>query len=147
MRKIVIAVLLLLGAHLNLTALVPAAAGQGPPPWWVGGGVLWPFFLDTATLLPAGGIRDVLTPILGITAAVCLTLAAGALLGWIVPKAWLRPLVLAGVVTSVALQVVWISGWAVLPLAVDAVLLWAVLAARTPAVQAAPAQAAAKRAA
>ena len=56
-RRASILVLLLLGAHLNLTALVPAAAGQGPPPWWVGGGLLWPFFLDTATLLPAGGIR------------------------------------------------------------------------------------------
>lgn len=128
MRKTLVAVLLLLGAHLNLTALVPAAAGQGPPPWWVGGGVLWPFFLDTATLLPAGGFRDAITPLLGITTAVCLLLAAGALLGWIVPRTWLRPLVLAGVVASVALQLVWISGWAVLPLAVDAALVWAIWA-------------------
>ncbi len=130
MRKTLIAVLLLLGAHLNLTALVPAAAGQGPPPWWVGGGVLWPFFLDSATLLPGGGVRDVLTPILGITAACCLMLAAAALFGWIVPKAWLRPLVLAGVVASAALQLVWISGWAVLPLAVDAALVWITWAER-----------------
>ena len=84
-KKASILVLLLLGAHLNLTALVPAAAGQGPPPWWVGGGLLWPFFADTGTLLPAGGIRDVLTPMLGITAAVCLLLAACAFLGWLVP--------------------------------------------------------------
>ena len=125
-RRASILVLLLLGAHLNLTALVPAAAGQGPPPWWVGGGLCGRSSLDTATLLPAGGIRDVLTPLLGITAAVCLLLAAGALLGWIVPRSWLRGLVVTGAVTSIVLQVVWISGWAVLPLAVDLALLWAV---------------------
>ena len=126
-RRATILVLLLLGAHLNLTALVPAAAGQGPPPWWVGGGLLWPFFLDTATLLPAGGIRDVITPLFGITAAVCLLLAAGGLLGWIVPRSWFRGLVVAGIVASIVVQVIWISGWAVLPLAVDLALLWTVL--------------------
>ena len=47
--------LLLFAAHINLTALVPAAAGQAPPPWWVGGRLIWPFGLDTRTLLPAGG--------------------------------------------------------------------------------------------
>ncbi len=128
MRKIAAILVLLLGAHLNLTALVPAAAGQGPPPWWVGGGLLWPFFADTATLLPAGGVRDVLTPILGITAAVCLVLAACALLGWLVPGSWSRWLVVTGAVLSIVLQVVWISGWAVLPLAVDVALVWAVFA-------------------
>jgi len=125
-KKASILALLLLGAHLNLTALVPAAAGQGPPPWWVGGGLLWPFFADTGTLLPAGGIRDVLTPMLGITAAVCLFLAAGAFLGWLVPASWFRGLIVTGAVASIVLQVVWISGWAVLPLAIDAALLWLV---------------------
>jgi len=125
-KKASILVLLLLGAHLNLTALVPAAAGQGPPPWWVGGGVLWPFFADTSTLLPAGGIRDVLTPIIGIAAAVCLFLAAGAFLGWLVPASGFRGLVVTGAVASMVLQVVWISGWAVLPLAIDAAVLWLV---------------------
>ena len=130
LKKASILVLLLLGAHLNLTALVPAAAGQGPPPWWVGGGLLWPFFADTGTLLPAGGIRDVLTPILGITAAACLLLAAGALLGWVVPGSWFRWLIVTGAVTSIVVQVVWVSGWAVLPLVVDAALLWLVFARR-----------------
>lgn len=125
-KRASILVLLLLGAHLNLTALVPAAAGQGPPPWWVGGGLLWPFFLDTATLLPAGGTRDALTPLFGMAAGVCLLLAAGASLGWIVPRSWFRGLVVAGTVLSIVLQVLWISGWATLPLAVDVALLWSV---------------------
>jgi len=129
-KRISVIALLLLGAHLALTALVPAAAGQGPPPWWVGGGVLWPFFADTATLLPAGGIRDVLTPTLGITAAVCLVLAAGSCLGWVVPTSWFRGLVVTGAVASIVVQVVWISGWAALPLVVDAALLWLALGRR-----------------
>lgn len=128
MRKTAWILALLLGAHLNLTALVPAAAGQGAPPWWVGGGVLWPFFNDTSTLLPAGDLRDTLTPLLGIAAATCLLLAAGAILGWLVPEKWFRGLVVAGAVLSIALQVVWLSGWTVLPLLVDAALLWAVFA-------------------
>ncbi len=123
-----IVVLLLLGAHLNLTALVPAAAGQGPPSWWVGGGVLWPFFTDTSTLLPPGDLRDAVTPILGIAAAVCLLLAAAALLGLLVPAPWFMWLVVTGTVVSIVLQVVWFSGWTVLPLLVDAALLWTVFA-------------------
>ena len=122
-----IVVLLLLGAHLNLTALVPAAAGQGPPSWWVGGGLLWPFFTDTSTLLPPGGVRDTFTPILGIAAAACLLLAAGGLLGWLVPGSWFSWLVVTGTALSIVLQVFWLSGWTVLPLLVDAALLWTVL--------------------
>ena len=128
LKRVAILALLLLGAHLSLTALVPAGAGQGPPPWWVGGGILWPFFADTATLLPAGGIRDAFTPIFGITAAVCLLLATCALLGRVVPGSWFRGLIVAGAVASLVLQMVWISGWAILPLAVDGALLWLVFA-------------------
>jgi hypothetical protein len=123
-----ILVLLLLGAHLNLTALVPAAAGQAPPSWWVGGGLLWPFFADTTTLVPAGGLRDTLTPLLGIAAAACLLLAACALLGWVVPGPWFQGLVVAGAALSIVLQLVWLSGWTVLPLLVDVALLWTVVA-------------------
>jgi hypothetical protein len=121
---IAVLVLLLLAAQLNLTAIVPAAAGQGPPPWWVGGGLLWPFFADTKTLLPPGGALDTLTPILGITAATCFLLAAAALLGWWVPGAWFTWLIVVGAILSVALHVIWLSGWAVLPLVVAAALIW-----------------------
>lgn len=129
MRWIVL-LLLLFAAHINLTALVPAAADQAPPPWWVGGRVVWPFGLDTQTLLPAGGIVDTLTPVLGIASAVLFLMAAGALLHWIVPGSWLVGLIVAGAVCSLVLQVVWISPWAVLPLLVDGVLFWALLSAR-----------------
>ena len=130
--RVLILGLLLFAAHINLTALVPAAADQAPPPWWVGGRLVWPFGLDTHTLLPAGGAVDALTPILGIASAVFFLMAAGALLHWIVPGSWLGALIVAGAVCSLVLQVVWISPWAALPLLVDGVLLWALLSARVP---------------
>ncbi len=129
MSKMVWTLVLLLGAQVNLTALVPAAPGQTPPPWWVGGGLLWPFFSDTRTLLPRGDALNTLTPVLGIVAAACFLLAAAAVWGWLVPSGWIPWLVVVGAVSSIVLQVVWLSGWAVLPLLVDAVLLWSVFAA------------------
>ncbi len=126
MNKTIMIALLLLGAQVNLSALVPAAPGQAPPPLWVGGGFLWPFFSDTRTLLPAGALRDALTPILGAVAATLFLMAGAALLGWLVPASWIPWLVAAAAVCSVTLHVVWFSGWALLPLIVDAALLWSV---------------------
>ncbi len=123
---ILMLVLLLLGAQLNLTAIIPLAKGQAPPPWWVGGRLLWPFAADTRTLLPPGDALNTLTPILGIAAAVFFLLAAAALLHWLVPAQWFTWLIVAGAVCSVVLQIIWISPWAALPLLVDAALLWAV---------------------
>jgi hypothetical protein len=125
--RILIVLGLLLAAHLNLTALVPAKVGQAPPPWWVGGRVVWPFGLDTHTLLQGSSLTT-LTPLLGIASAAFFVLAAGAVLGWVVPTQWAVGLVVAGAACSLVLQVVWISPWAVLPLLMDGVLLWAALA-------------------
>jgi len=122
-------VLLLLGAQLNVTALVPAARGQAAPPWWVGGRVLWPFGLDTPTLLH-GDALTTLTPVLGIAAAAFFLMAAAALFHWGVPAAWFPWLLVAGAACSIVLQLVWISPWAVLPLLLDAALLWAVFGMR-----------------
>src|SRR3989337_2603168 len=43
---------LLLGAQLNLTAIVPLQPGGTPPPWWVGGRLIWPFAVETRTQGP-----------------------------------------------------------------------------------------------
>jgi hypothetical protein len=61
---------------------------------------------------------------------ICRERAAAALLGWAVPAAWFPWLVVAGALASIALHVIWISGWAVLPLLVAAALLWSVWGAR-----------------
>jgi hypothetical protein len=123
---IVILVLLFLGAQLNLTALVPLQTGDAPPPWWVGGRLLWPFGVETHTLLPPGDALNTLTPILAMASALCFLLAAAALLRWVVPGQWFPWFIVAGAVLSIALQVIWLSGWAVLPLLVDVALLWAI---------------------
>jgi len=123
---IIVLVLLLLAGQLNLTALVPLKAGEAPPPWWVGGRLIWPFAEETRTLLPQGELLSALTPILGITSAICFLMAAAALLGWWVPSQWFPWLIVIGAVASIVLQVIWFSPWAVLPLLLDVVLLWAV---------------------
>lgn len=123
---ILMLVLLLLGAQLNLTALVPLQAGDPPPPWWVGGRLLWPFAVETRTLVPPGDALNALTPILAIMSAILFLMAVAALLRRVVPGEWFRWLVVAGTALSIALQVIWFSGWAVPPLLVDVVLVWAV---------------------
>jgi hypothetical protein len=117
-------ILLLLAAQLNVTALVPLQAGGTPPPWWVGGRLLWPFAVETHTLIPSGDLLNTLTPILASASALFFLLAAAALLRWVVPGAWFQWLIVAGAVLSIVLQVIWLSGWAVLPLLVDVALLW-----------------------
>lgn len=124
---ILMLVLLLLGAHLNLAAIVPLQTGDPSPPWWVGGRLIWPFAVETRTLLPAGELLNTLTPILAFTSAIAFLLAAAIFLRWLPWKQWFRMFVIAGAALSIALQLIWFTGWAVLPLLVDIVLLWAVL--------------------
>ena len=120
-------VLLLLAPQLNLTALVPLQPDGTPPPWWVGGRLIWPFAVETNTLVPQGDLLNTLTPLLAVASGICFLLAAAALLRRFVPPRWFPPLVVGGAVLSIVLQVIWFSPWAVLPLLVDMVLLWAVL--------------------
>lgn len=125
---ILMLVLLLFAAHLNLTALVPLQPGDPSPAWWVGGRLIWPFAVETRTLLVQGDALNALTPLLAIASAICFLLAVAALMHWRVPEKWFRPLIVAGAVLSIMLQLIWISPWAVLPLLVDVALLWMVLA-------------------
>jgi len=123
---ILILVLLLLGAQLNLSGLVPLQVGDSAAPWWVGGRLLWPFGLETRTLLQ-GDLLNTLTPILAIASAIFFLMAAAALLRWRVPGEWFPWLSIAGAALSIVLQVIWFSGWAIFPLIVDIALLWIIL--------------------
>jgi hypothetical protein len=122
---ILILVLLLLGAQLNLSAIVPLQLGDSPAPWWVGGRLLWPFGLETRTLLQ-GDLLNTVTPILAIASTIFFLMAAAALLRWRVPGEWFPRLTAAGAGLSILLQVIWFSGWAIFPLLVDIALLWLV---------------------
>lgn len=121
----VMLILLLLGAHLNLTALVPLLPGDPPPPWWVGGMLFWPFDASTRTLI-RGDLLNTLTPILAISSAVLFLMAAAALLRRFVPAPWFPWLIASGAALSVVLQVIWFSGWAMFPILVNLALLWTV---------------------
>jgi hypothetical protein len=123
---ILVLVLLLLSAQLNLSGLVPLQAGDSAAPWWVGGRLLWPFAVETRTLLQ-GDLLNTVTPVLAISSAIFFLMAAAALLRWRVPAEWLPRLTIAGAVFSILLQVIWFSGWAIFPLIVDIALLWIIL--------------------
>jgi hypothetical protein len=123
---ILIFILLLLGAQLNLSGIVPLQVGDSPAPWWVGGRLLWPFAVETRTLLH-GNALDTLTPILAITSAILFLMAAATLLRWMIPEHWFPWLIVVGAILSVVLQVIWFTGWAILPLVLDFALLWSVL--------------------
>ena len=124
MKKIML-VLLLLAAHLNLTAIVPLQPGGSPPPWWVGGMLFWPFDMATRTLV-RGDLLGTVTPILAISSAILFLMAVAALLPRFVPESWFRPLTVVGVLLSFVLQIIWLSGWAIFPLLVNIALLWMV---------------------
>lgn len=121
-------VLLLLGAHLNLAALVPLQPGDPSPPWWVGGRLIWPYAVETRTLIPAGDLLNTLTPLLAFASAIAFLVAAAILLRWLSRRQWFRGLVVAGVLFSTVLQIIWFTVWAILPLLVNVALLWILFA-------------------
>jgi hypothetical protein len=125
---ILMLLLTLLGAHFSLTALVPLQPGDVPAPWWVGGRLLWPFAVETRTLIPVGNLLNSITPIIAISSGLLFLMAAAALLRWIVPAKWFRGLIIAGAVLAIPLQIIWFTKWAILPILVNLVLLWAVFA-------------------
>lgn len=118
--------LLLLGAQVNVSWFAMTPEGQAPPPWWVGGRLLWPYVQGSRTLIPQTGFGTLATVILAGGSALLFLLAAAALLRWWVPADWFAPLIVAGAVASIALQVIYIGVWAVFPILVDVALLWTV---------------------
>lgn len=87
---------------------------------------------DTRSWLPfIGGLPaqsgSIVTPILAGIAGLALLAAAASLLGWLVPVTWFRPLVIAAGAASILLYVLYIGPFAILPLALDALILWVLL--------------------
>jgi len=129
--KIIVLVLLFLAAHFSLTPFAPAKTGEAR--------FYWPFAAGTRSWLPwAGGLPSqsgsVLTPLLAGAAGLAFLAAAACLLGWAVPSGWFRPLVGVGLGASGLLYLLYAGPFALLPLALDAFMLWGLLAQRwTPA--------------
>jgi hypothetical protein len=112
------------------TARTPKNFMRGRKPGWMAyltltGRLIWPFAEETNTLL-SDDTLNTFTPILSITSALGFVLAAAALLRWRVPSQWFPWFIAAGAALSIVLQVIWFTGWSLLPLLVDIALLWAV---------------------
>lgn len=123
--RIVVIVLLVLAAHFSLTPFAPAPAGKGA--------FYWPFAADSKPWLGMiGGLprpsSRVVTPLLAGVAGLGFLAAALGLFGVIVPANWWQPLVVVASTASLLLYALYIGPWAVLPMAIDAALLWGVLA-------------------
>lgn len=124
MMRIIVLVLLLLGAQFSATVFAPAEAGKA----WL----LWPIADDSkAWLGGVGGLPkqggSVAAPLLGGVATLCFLGAALGLFGILVPADWWRPLVLVAVGASALLHVLFLGIWAIAPIAVDVALVWGVL--------------------
>jgi hypothetical protein len=121
--RIVVIIILLLAAHFNLTAFAPAQAGKAT--------FYWPFAADSKSWLSfIGGLPQqsgLFTTLLASIAGLGFLAAAFALLGWIVPEGWWLPSVLIAAIASIALYVLYFGGNALIPIALDAVLLWGVI--------------------
>jgi hypothetical protein len=124
--------LLFLGWHFATTFFVPAGGAQAR------GWVIWPFGHQSRP--PLSAIRGVLAPravpsepaptlalVLAAVASIGFLIALAALFGIVVPVDWWRPAVVVSSAASVVLFVMYLSPWALIPLLVDAVLLWGVL--------------------
>ncbi len=108
---------LLLGAHFALTAIVPGEKAL----------FYWPFAKDSKpTLDVLGSATKPVTQLLSVVAGLCFLASAAAILGWLVPAAWFSPLIITGAVASALLFLLYIGINALVPLAIDAFLLWGV---------------------
>ena len=122
--RFAIILLLLLGAHFSLTAFVPTTAGKG----WA----LWPLAADSKPWLGfIGGLPQqagsVITPLLAGLAGLGFLAAVASFFGVVIPVDWWRPLVLVSAVASMLLYALYFGLWALLPIVIDAVLLWGIL--------------------
>ena len=123
MKALLIA-LLVLAAHFNATPFAPAPAGTAK--------FYWPFAADSKPWLgfigglPASG--GVVTALLAGVAALGFIASLLALFGWLVPAHWFTPLIVAASIVSILLYFLYFGAFSLLPLALDALLLWGVLA-------------------
>ena len=108
--------ILVLGAHFALTAIVPGEAGK----------VLfyWPFAKDSQpTINIFGPATKVIARVLSVIAGFCFLASVAALFGWLIPANWWTLLIIVGSVSSALLFLLYVGLYTILPLVIDAVLL------------------------
>ena len=116
MRWFVI-ITLLMGAHFALTAIVPGQKAL----------FYWPFAKDSRpTLDILGYMTKPVTQLVSVVAGLCFLASVLAVFGWLIPFTWLPPLIITASVASLVLFMLYIGVNALIPLAIDAFLLWGV---------------------
>ncbi len=124
--KIVLALFLAAHGLLHASYLSPA-----PPR--TAGGPEWPFELARAWLVTGLQLDPAVVRFLGtglVSLTVALMLLAGlATAGWVVPQAWWPGLTVAAAAASLATLLLFFHPWLAIGIAIDLVLLWAVIGA------------------
>lgn len=122
--KILVIFLLLLVAHFNATPFAPASAGAAK--------FYWPFAADSKSWLAAiGGLPasgGIVTSLLAGVATLGFVASLLALFGWLVPAHWFTSLLIAAAVASILLYILYFGVFSILPIALDFLLLWGILA-------------------
>jgi hypothetical protein len=116
MRWLVI-ITVLLGAHFALTAIAPGEKAL----------FYWPFAKDSKPSLDIlGSATKPITQLLSVVTGLCFLASVVAILGWLIPPTWFIPLIIFGTVASTLLFLLYVGINALVPLAIDAFLLWGV---------------------
>jgi hypothetical protein len=106
------------------------ASFVSPAPPATTGGPQWPFDLTRSWALSPLGLDAAVTRVVGlalVTVVVAGYAAAASSYVGVTPGAWFAPAVVAASLASLALLGLFFHPWLVLGLAIDALLLWAVL--------------------
>jgi hypothetical protein len=121
--KALLITLLILAAHFSATPFAPAPAGMGK--------FYWPFATDSKPWLgfvgglPASG--GIVTAFLAGVAALGFIASLLAVFGWLIPAHWFTPLITAAAAGSVLVYILYFGIFSLLPIALNAILLWGVL--------------------
>ena len=132
MSRILVTILLMAAWHFPTTFFAPSEAPRE------GGWFMWPFGKTTGPLVdgfagvlaptapPATGGMSVAMVLAGI-ASIAFVVAIAGLWGIVIPAAWFGPAAIAGAAASGILFLLYLGPLAIVPLVLDAVILWGVL--------------------
>ena len=134
--KIAITILLILAWHFPTTFFAPGGTGQ---PASETGSLIWPFgrasspaFAGVPSFVAPSSLTSVMSPSVAMAAAgiasIAFLLALFSLWGVVIPADWWRPAAIVGSVASIVLFLIYLGPGAVIPIAVDLVVLWGVFA-------------------
>ena len=132
--KIAITILLMLAWHFPTTFFVPGGTGQ---PTSDAGSLIWPFgrasspvLAGVPTFVAPGSMTSFTSPSVAMAAAgiasLAFLLALFSLWGVVIPAEWWRPAAIVGSVASIVLFLIYLGPWAIIPIAIDLVVLWGV---------------------